>query len=104
MEHAYSILMFIFAGALLLYGLLMFITKDINLIPYHRRYSAKMSNKKLYVRQLGKIVMLTALSPAISAAVGLLPLGERMWPAFVALIGSMILFLWIGTKMIRIAQ
>ncbi|MBQ6021010.1 MAG: hypothetical protein IJL26_12630 [Clostridia bacterium] len=104
MEHAYSILMFIFAGALFLYGLLMFATKDINLIPYRRRYAAKMSDKKLYVRQLGKIVMLTALSPAISAAVGLLPLGETVWPEAVALLGSMVLFLWIGTKMIRIAQ
>ncbi len=104
MEHAYSILMFIFAGALFLYGLLMFATKSISLIPYNRRYSAKMSDEKLYVRQVGKIVMLVALSPAISAGVGLLPLGETVWPELVSLIAGMVLFLWIGTRMIRIAQ
>ena len=104
MEHAYSTLMFIFAGMLFLYGLLMFVTKSINLIPYHRRYSAKMSDEKLYVRQLGKIVMLVALSPAVSACVGLLPLGESVLPELLSLIGCFVLTIWIGTKMIRIAQ
>ena len=103
MEHAYSILMFIFAGALFLYGLLMFATKSVSLIPRYR-YAAKMKDEKLYVRQLGKIVMLVALSPAVSACVGLLPLGESVLPELLSLIGCFVLTIWIGTKMIRIAR
>ena len=62
MEHAYSILMFCFAGALLLYGILLVATKDSGLIP--RADSAEMKDKKAYAAQFGKVICATSLMPS----------------------------------------
>ena len=46
MEYGYSILMGIFAGALLLYAGLMALTKDYKMLPYRARTSVKPKNPK----------------------------------------------------------
>ena len=97
MEYGYSILMGIFAGAILLYAGLMALTKDYRLVPYRARQSVKPKNEKRYMTQLAKVVALVALAPALSALAGL----WSMAAAVIVLIGSMVLFLWLGTKIMK---
>ena len=97
MEYAYSILMGIFAGALLLFAGLMALTKDYKMLPFRSRQSVKPKDPKKYAFQLSKVIALVALSPALSALLGL-------WNnivAVIALIVSMILFIWLGTKIMK---
>ena len=97
MEYAYSILMGIFSAAILIYAGLMALTKNYKILPLTSRQSVKPKDPEKYMTQLAKVVALVALSPALSALAGL-------WnaPAAVAvLIGSMVLFLWLGTKIMK---
>lgn len=97
MEHAFSILMFIFAGAILFYAALMAITKDYRMLPYRSRVSVKPKNPERYMVQLAKIVALTGGAIALGAAVAL---WNNAVGAVVMLVG-VILALWAGTKIIR---
>ena len=97
MEYGYSILMGIFAGALFIYAGLMALTKDYKMLPYRARISVKPKNPKKYTAQLAKVIALAACSPALSAAVGL----WNMIVAFIVLIASGILFIWLGTRIMR---
>ena len=97
MEHAFSILMGIFAGMILIYAALMALTKDYKILPYRSRNSVKPKNEKLYMMQLSKVMALVSLSPALCALTGL-------WndiAAAVVLIVSLIVFIWLGTKIMR---
>ena len=96
MDHAYSILMFWFAGALLLYGLLLICTKDIGLVP--KSYSTKKKSKKAYVKQLGEIILATSLVPLSS---GLVAWNGRTAFGIIILILGFIACIWEGTRMIR---
>ena len=49
MKQGFSILMFFFAGALLLYAALMAITKDYNILPFRASVSVKPKNPKKYM-------------------------------------------------------
>ena len=69
MEHAYSILMYLFAGALLLYAGLLAVSNDAKLIP--RNSAVKMTDQKRYATQFAKVIALTALAPALSGIAGL---------------------------------
>lgn len=97
MEYGYSILMGIFAAAILLYAGLMALTKDYNILPLRARQSVKPKDPKRYMTQLSKVVALVAASPALSALTGL----WNMIAAVIVLIGSMVLFIWIGTKIMK---
>lgn len=97
MEYAYSILMAIFAAAVLLYAGLMALTKDYTLLPYQTRQSVKPKNAKLYMTQLAKAVALAALAPALSALAGL----WNTAVAVIVLVGALIVFLWLGTKIMK---
>ncbi|MBP5208413.1 MAG: hypothetical protein J6330_08150 [Clostridia bacterium] len=97
MEYGYSILMGIFAAAILLYAGLMALTKDYNMLPLRARQSVKPKDPKRYMTQLSKVVALVAASPALSALTGL----WNMIAAVIVLIGSMVLFIWIGTKIMK---
>ena len=97
MDFAYSILMGVFALAILVYAGLMALTKDYKILPIRSRQSVKPKDPKRYMTQLAKVVALVALSPGLSALIGL----WNMVAAFVVLIGSMILFIWLGTKIMR---
>ena len=97
MEYGYSVLMGIFAGALLLYAGLMALFKDYKMLPLRARQSVKPKNEKKYMTQLSKAVALAACAPALSATVGL----WNMIAAVVVLITAWILFIWLGTKIVK---
>ena len=97
MDYAYSILMGIFSGALLLYAGLMALTKDYKILPLRARTSVKPKDEKKYMTQLSKVVALVALSPLLSAVVGL----WNMLAALITLIAAAVLFIWLGTKIMR---
>ena len=71
MEHAFSILLLCFSGALFIYAGLTALSKEIILL---RRYtvSAKITDRKRYAVQLAKIICIVACSPLIAGGVGLL--------------------------------
>ena len=97
MEYGYSVLMAIFSAALLLYAGLMAIFGDYKMIPMRARVSVKPKNEKKYMAQLAKVIALVALSPALSALAGLWnPLA-----GLIVLILSAILFIWLGTKLMK---
>ena len=97
MEYAYSILMGIFALAILAYAGLMALTKDYNILPVRAQQSVKPKDPKRYMTQLAKVVALVSLSPALSSLTGL----WNTVAALVVLIGSMILFILLGTRIMR---
>ncbi|MBQ9516454.1 MAG: hypothetical protein IJR60_00055 [Eubacterium sp.] len=101
MDYGYSILMAVFGGAILLFAAVLGITKDMKMLQRRYRVSAKMKDEKLYATQLAKCIALTALAPLASAAVGLFASGLV---AAIVLVALLILFLWLSTKIIKIAQ
>lgn len=97
MEYGYSVLMAIFSAALLLYAGLMAIFRDYKMIPMRARVSVKPKNEKKYMAQLAKVIALVALSPALSALAGL----WNSLAGLIVLILSAILFIWLGTKLMK---
>lgn len=97
MEHAYSILMYIFSGGILIYAGLLALTKDYNMLPYHSRVSVKPKDPKRYTLQLSKVIALVALAPALSAIVGF----WNLTAAFIILIVGTIILIWLGTKLMK---
>lgn len=93
MEQAYSILMFIFALALLLYAVIVALSKSTDLIPRMDRVSVK--DEKRYAWQFAKTMACVALGPALSALVGLL-LGPGA--GMIALFPAMVLSIWLGVR------
>ncbi len=97
MEYGYSILMGIFAGLILIYAGLMALTKDYRMLPLRARVSVQPKDEKRYMKQLAKVVALVALAPALSALTGL----WNMIAALIVLVVSAIVFIWLGTKIMR---
>lgn len=93
MEHAISILLFLFAGLLLLYAGLIAATKSTDLIP--RDYAAKMEDKKRYAVQFAKVLAAVSLAPAIGGAAGLI-LGNGA--AAVVTLAAFVLILWRASR------
>ncbi len=100
MENGFSILMFIFSAAILLYAGLMALTKDHKMLPYRARQSVKPKNPEKYMVQLAKIVALVAVMIAVGAAVAL-------WNGAVGsvvMVVGVVAALWSGTKLIKKAE
>ena len=97
MEYGYSILMGIFACALLLYAGLMAIFKDYKMIPLRARQSVKPKNEKKYMAQFAKVIALAACAPALSAVAGL----WNMIAAIALLIAAGVFFIWLATKIVK---
>ena len=97
MEYGYSILMGIFAGLILIYAGLMALTKDYKMLPFRARVSVQPKDEKRYMKQLAKVVALVALAPSLSALTGL----WNMIAALIVLVVSAIVFIWLGTKIMR---
>lgn len=98
MEYGYSILMGIFAGAILFYVGLMALFKDYKMLPLRARVSAvKPKNEKLYMKQLAKAIALVALAPALSALAGL----WNMLAALIVLLAAAVVCIWLATKIMR---
>ena len=96
----YSILMFCFSGALLLYAALIAITKDYKMIP--RNWAAKPRDGKEYASRFAKIIALVAAAPLLSGAVALF--GDSKWimiAAAAALIGGIIGASAIGVRLMK---
>ena len=100
MEYAYSILMAIFAGALLIYAGLMALTKDYKMLPLRSRQSVKPKDPKKYTFQLSKVIALVASAPALSAFVGLFSVVASV----IVLILGIVFCIWIGTKIMKDVQ
>ena len=97
MEHGFSVLMFIFAGLLLLYAAVMAVTKDYRMLPYRARNSVKPKHPEKYMVQLAKIVALAAVAIGLGAAVALWNAGVGA----VVMVVGVIAALWLGTKIIK---
>lgn len=97
MDHGFSILMFIFAAALLLYAAVMAITKDYNMLPYRSRVSVKPKNPEKYTVQLAKAVALVAAAIAAGAAIALWNMAAGGAVMFVGVIAA----IWSATKFVK---
>ena len=91
----FSILMFCFAGALLLYAGLLALTKDYGLIP--RGYATQPKDKKAYTLAFAKAIAVAALAPLGSGIYGLLSTALGL----VMLLINLPLCIWIGTLFFR---
>ena len=97
MEYVFSIVMGVLGAAILLYAGIMALTKDYKMLPYRSRASVKPKDPKKYAFQLSKVLALVALSPVLSALVGL-------WNIIAALIVlgvTFVLFIWLGSKFMK---
>lgn len=97
MEYGFSILMFIFSAAILLYAGLMAWTKDYKILPFRARVSVKPKNPKRYMTQFAKVTALVAAAPLLSGLVGL----WNLLAALIVLIVGFVAFIWIGTKIMK---
>ena len=87
----YAILMIIFSGALMLYAACLYISGDHHMIV--RNYAVKMKNKKIYARQMGKVIGLVALAPLLGGLTSLVAGG--IYPVLVMIV-SFIIFIRLG--------
>ena len=97
MDHYFSIFMFIFAGALLLYAAILAITKDYKMLPYRAQISVKPKDPKKYTVQLANVVALVALGIAIGAGVGM----WNMAVGAIVMVVCVIAAIWAGTKFVK---
>ena len=95
MDFAFSIIMFCFSGAILLYALLLALTKDMTMLQRRYRVSADIKDKKAYALMLAKIIAFVGISPLLAAIVGLIS------PAAGAAVFviSLILLIWLGVRL-----
>ncbi|MBR3505027.1 MAG: hypothetical protein IKO07_12425 [Clostridia bacterium] len=97
MEYGFSILMFFFSAALLIYAGILAVTKDYTLLPRRARVSVKPKNSKVYAFQIAKAVALAALAPALGGLAGL-------WngaAGAAVLIAGLVACLWLSTKIVK---
>ena len=97
MDYVFSIFMFIFSAAILLYAGLMVLTKDYKMLPLRVRKAVKPKDKKQYTANLAKAVALVAAAPALSGAVGFLNIPV----AVIVLIAGLIASIWLGTRIMK---
>lgn len=93
MTNGFPVFMLIFSGVLLLYSVLLAITKDEKMLPLRVQGSYKGKNKQK-LPQLAKAIAVAAVAPALSGAVG-------FWnntAGLIMLILGLIAGLWAGTK------
>ena len=93
--HPYSILMFCFSGALLLYAGLLAFTGDCDMIP--KKHAAKPKDPRAYARAFARMLAVVALAPMSSGFLALFhpALGAALLvPDFAACI-------WIGMYFFR---
>ena len=93
MEQAYSILMFCFALGLLLYAVLIALSRSTDLIP--RSQQVRVRDPKRYSWQFAKTLAIVALGPAVSGLIGLL-FGPGA--GAIALFPAMVVCIWLGVR------
>ena len=67
------------------------------MLPLRAGVSVQPKDEKRYMKQLAKVVALVALAPALSALTGL----WNMIAALIVLVVSAVVFIWLGTKIMR---
>lgn len=97
MEYGYSILMGIFAAAILVYAGLMAIFRDYKMLPLRARQSVKPKDPKRYMLRLSAVVALVAAAPALSALAGLFSIIAALIVLVLGLVGT----LWLGTIIMK---
>ena len=82
MRFAFSIIMFVFSGALLLYAGLVSVDPSAMV----RSYSVKTRDKKAYAKYLGKVIAVIALAPLLCGIYGVIfdPAAHPLMTAFIA--------------------
>ena len=100
MEYGFSVLMFCFSGAILLYAGLLAVAKHGLRYMLPRRYtiSAKMGNPVRYARRVAKILVLCAAAPLLSGLVGLTGKTLLAGIVFVAALTGAV---WLGVRITR---
>ncbi len=99
MEYGYSIIMFAFAGSILLYAGLIAMG---NYKLIRRLYSAKVRDKKEYAKRFARVLALVSLAPFLSGLVGLCGTIEQViLPAGAVLVVGFITFIAIGTRIMK---
>ena len=81
-QKGFSVLMFVFAALILLYAMIIFLTKDIRMIP--RAGSAEIRNKEEYAMRFAKVLAAAALAPLTGGLIALR--GHMLWA------GTMLIF------------
>ena len=61
MDNYYGYLMIIFAGALWIYALILYLTKDVSMIP--KTHASEIKNGAVYAEKFAKIIASVALAP-----------------------------------------
>lgn len=61
MDKYFGYLMFIFAGALWLYAIILYLTKDVGMIP--RMHAVSVKDKRKYAEKFAKVIAAVALAP-----------------------------------------
>lgn len=99
-EYGFSVLMFCFAGALLLYAGLLVLEKKRPDLLIPRRYSVSMKKTDWirHARRLAKIVALCALAPFFSGVAGLFGKPLLAGIVFVAVLTAAI---WLGVRITK---
>ena len=93
MEYAFSIMMFIFGGAVLLYAGILALTKDYQLVA--KSWAVKPKNSKRYAVEFAKTMAIIAIAPIVSGIVGLF--GNAIVNTIVAVVSFIACFV-IGIK------
>ena len=89
----FSILMFCFSGAILLYAGLLALTKDYQLIP--RGHATDPKDKRAYAAAFARVMAVVALAPLSGGIYGLF----NVTLGFVALLVSFPVCIWIGVRL-----
>ena len=92
MEFGFSILMFCFAGAILLYAGLIAFTRSTRLIKHCD--GENMERPGHYAAQFAKLLALVAVAPALA---GVAALVNGLF-AFIVLVVSLVVFIWAGNR------
>ena len=96
MEYAFAYLTFAFGGMLLLYAVILAMTRDVRMIP--RSYAAQMDNPREYARKFAGFLALIALA-CIGA--GCLSLAAGPAVGGIVLVPALVLAFWAGLRMMK---
>lgn len=102
MDEVYSIIMFAMAAGIAIVGLLLIVTKNMNILLKRIYISAKMHDKKKYAKRFGLSLLIVAGVFLISGIVGLLgPLDIVIIPALIVLVGGLVGAIFIASRLVK---
>ena len=97
MQYA-ALFMMIFSAAIFIYGVILLLTEDINLIMRH--HAASITNERDYAAKVGKILIFVSFAPVLSGLIGLLT--DSAIFMVIALIAGFIILTVLGIKYSKI--